>query len=172
MADVKTWVPEGFTDGRHALITERLERRVALVGPRGGPERLVVRAKPGADIAALESLLLEHPAWRSRAVLPGLWEVNVMPEELPALTGRDDLIAWVDVSGRMTGAVPAMEGTAAIQVTPAKGGGAAIEAKVKELGGSVAGSGASGLLVRLAVEALADLLRLDEIEAIDVAGLG
>ncbi len=172
MADVQTWVPKGFTEGRHPLISERLERRIAMIGTRGTPERVLVGARAEAPASALDTFFSEHASWRPYAVAPGAWELTLAPADIASLTARDDLFAWVDVAGRLTGPLPIPAAkTAAIRVTPAGEETSGIAAAIRELGGTVAGSGPDGLLARLPSERLGALLRRDDVEAIDVAAL-
>ncbi|GIW71407.1 MAG: hypothetical protein KatS3mg102_0949 [Planctomycetota bacterium] len=172
MADLKTWVPEGFVDGKHPMLSESLMRRLERLGRRAGPQRLVVRLVPGANEADLEGFFVDRPAWGARERLPGLIEVDIMPHDIQLFTERPDLFAWIGVATRLTGK-PLQEAgrTALIKISVVEGRAGEVAARVKKLGGTVAGSSNHELLARMPAERVAELLPFeDEVDAIDVAG--
>jgi hypothetical protein len=170
MVDVSTWIPEGFVAGRHEMISEALARRLERAGRRGGPQRLILRLQTDASQADLEAFFIDRPAWGARERLPGLVELDIMPDDVSLLTARPDLFAWIDVAGKLSGEEILDESKhASIRVT-ATSGTKEVQGKIAELGGSVAGRGDDGLLANLPSGKVGDLLELKCVDAIDVLG--
>ncbi len=172
MMDVSTWIPEGFTAGRHEMISEALARRLERAGRRGGPQRLILRLQPEASQSDLEAFFVDRPAWGARERLPGLVELDVMPDDVALLTARPDLFAWLDVAGKLSGRdVLDEKATASLRVAVASSGIGEVENRIVELGGSVVGRGEDGVLAHLGAERVGDLLALRAIDAIEVLGV-
>jgi hypothetical protein len=171
MATTQTFVPQGFFAGRHPMISEALAQRIARLGGRVPPQRLIVLKAAGAKDEALAAFFAERPRWGARPKVPGAWEIDVSPDDIAQITGRKDLFRWVDIGTRLFGKtgteVPA---TVAVRLA-AKGGDApGAEAAVRELGGTVSGKKGGTIEAKLAAAKAADLLRSGAIEAVEVVG--
>lgn len=171
MADITTWVPEGFVEGTHPMITEvlaaALERRG---GPHGGPMRVTVRLKRGASAEDALAFLLERPERRARRLLPGLFSIETLPPDIDAVLARKDLFAWLDLGGRVTGAHPqSADAPVVVRIALAGENEAIVMATVLKLGGRILGRGAQEVLATMTAGAAPDLLRLAMVEAIDVS---
>ncbi|MHC4392212.1 MAG: hypothetical protein ACYS22_12980 [Planctomycetota bacterium] len=169
MVDSNTWVPEGFVEGRHPMITEalgqNLERRG---GPGTGPQRVTACVKEGKDDEA-RAWFAENPIWRAAKRLPNLYELQIMPEAIDELIARSDLFHWLDAGGRLTGDRIA-EGSAPVTVRVVLSGEntKAVHAKVEELGGRNVGRGVHDMLALVAADKVAELLPLPDAAGIDI----
>jgi hypothetical protein len=170
MVDSNTWVPEGFVDGRHPMITQalaqNLERRG---GPGTGPQRVAVCVKAGKDEDA-RACFAENPLWRAGQRLPNVYELHLLPSVVDELVRRDDLFHWLDAGGRLTGD-RITEGSAPVtlRITLQGDNTKGIHAKVEELGGRNVGRGVHDMLALVAADKVAELLPLSDAAAIDVA---
>jgi len=153
MTDVKTWVPTGLFEERDPIVSERLVRLFERTGGRrAAPQRIVAHQVAGAKPAEVEAFLARHPAWRARLRLPGLFELYAQPKDIDAIADRADIFSFIDAAGRLTGpAVPSPSASVAIRIV--KKGGKETRKKVP-------------------AREIADLLKAEDVEAIDVEGVG
>jgi hypothetical protein len=167
--DVKTWVPQGFAADSHPMVSAALERRMARIGKRRGPISILARVRKDADLEVIAELFGDNPAWGARTRLPRLFEVDVLEAALNEILARTDLFAWVDVSARLIGNGGTDEDNAiAVRIAVADDQGADVTEAVKSLGGTVLGSGTNEVLARIPGSEVADILRHDGVEALDI----
>jgi hypothetical protein len=150
MMDVKTWVPQGLFEGRDPIVSERLVRLIARTGgPRSAPQRIVVHLAPGADARRAEDLFAEHPTFRARERLPGVYELHARVQDVELIADHSDLFSWLDAGGRVTG-------------PEVRGAGATVRIRIHRKGA------AKEEEKSVKASTLGDLLKRDDVEAIDI----
>lgn len=166
MATAQTFVPKGFTAGRHPLVSPQLAARVLRLPARVGPQRILAVAAQGAKPEAIETFFGEKPLWGARPKAPGVWELDSLVEDIALLTARKDLFQWVDIATRLSGKLPVAAGAA---VTARLSGEAtACEKAAKAAGGTTSGKGEGWVETKIAAAKLGELLKAEKVEAIEV----
>ncbi len=177
MPDAQTFIPKGYTAGRHPRISEPLAARLERLPPRAGPQRLVVAVAAGARPADLDAFFSQDGLWSPRPRAPGILEVDVLPGDIARFAERKDLFAWIDLASRLFGAALS-EGARAAEVEIALAGAAegsapaaaAAERRVKAAGGAVTAGKEATLVARVPTARLFELLQEPAIEAVEVKG--
>ena len=166
MPNTQTFVPRGFTAGRHPMISVALASRVDRIGRHAGPQRLVVLRAAGAKPEAVEEFFADKPLWGARVKAPGLWEIDAFVDHIPMLTERKDLFQWVDVATRFAGKV--VSNPAATALVRVAGEGA--EKAVRSLGGTVTTKAPGTVDAKMPAAKMAEFLRTERVEAVEVLG--
>lgn len=169
MVDLHAFIPQGFTEGTHPMIAPALARRLERAGRRSGPQRLIVRVKNTVSAKALDEFWLDRVAWGARMRLPGLYELDMLPDDIDLLTGRDDLFEWVDVATRLSGTEVTEPQTRVVLHIAVSGERAPVEKAVGKAGGTLTASADHDVVASVPAAAVADLLRCADVDAIDVA---
>ncbi len=170
MASVDTFIPDGFVEGRHPVVSTVLGEKFERLGSRAGPQRVVALAADGADPAALEAFFAENVEWIARPKGVGLFEVMVRDADMDTLAQKTDLIQWLDDATRLHGQKIEDANATAVLAIHAHDA-AAARAGIQEAGGRVAGQAADGsMLGSIPAARLGQLLKIDAIEAIEVTG--
>jgi hypothetical protein len=99
--------PEGYTTGTNNFYSESVMRRFDTLPPEGGVVRLMLVTNKGTTADPVKSLLA-NPRMQLKMRAPGIWEANLMPEDMDALiapnTGTSGLFRWIDIATRLYGA--------------------------------------------------------------------
>jgi len=167
MVNLETFVPKGFTAGRHPRLSEALAARLVRLPPRTGPQRLLAVQAAGAKEADLDAFLSQDGLWAPRLKAPGVFEVNVLPDDVARFADRQDLFTWIDAATRLFGAaVPASAKMAVIEVAVSDA--SVAEKAVKAAGATVMARSEGKLMAKAPAAKLGDLLRAAGVDAIEV----
>lgn len=167
-----TFVPQGFTDGRHPRISPRLGRQIDILGTAASTLRTLVLTKDGADADAIGRVVAQHPRWVAMERAPSLLELRLPIEELADVTSRDDLFTWIEAGDRLAGP-NVTEPSAMVSVRLSLFDARTAKDLISGLGGSLAGQGQGGLyLAALPARHLGALVRSDAVETIEVTDPG
>jgi hypothetical protein len=169
MADLSTYVPQGYTAGRHPSLSEALAARLERLPPRSPPQRLLAVKAAGASQADLDAFLSQDGLWAPRLKAPGVYELNVTPDDIARFADRRDLFAWIDAATRLFGAAaPAAAKTATVEVAASDL--PAAEKRLKAAGAAPVKRADGKLQAKVPAGKLGELLQAKGIDAIEVLG--
>ncbi len=167
MLNTATFVPKGFTEGRHKMVSEALGQRIDRLGREVAPQRVLAVAAAAADSDDLERFFAQHMTWRAWRKAPGIYEITVLPDDLRELTSRPEMFRKLDLGGRLYGAlVGDPNDTALVRLWVRDA-----EAAVREIGlarGQISGRGKGSLEATIRATALCGLLCCESIEGFEV----
>ncbi|MHC4392555.1 MAG: hypothetical protein ACYS22_14750, partial [Planctomycetota bacterium] len=117
MTSIETFVPQGFTLGRHPMISARLAERIAAFGRQVPPQRVLIVLATDAQAEDASKFFAQSPQWAAALRGPGIFEARLAPDDIGKVTAKEDLFRWVDASGPLTGeVVPDLSATVAVKV--------------------------------------------------------
>jgi hypothetical protein len=170
MTSIQTFVPQGFTEGRHPMISARLAERIAAFGRQVPPQRVLIVLAAGAQAEDASSFFAKSPQWAAALRGPGVFEARLTPDDIGKVTAQKNLFRWVDASGPLTGET-ATDLSATLAVKVFARAGASIKDRVAGLGGRLTGQGSDGgYLGVVPAKALGEVLMCEGLEAIEVTG--
>ncbi|MHC4390047.1 MAG: hypothetical protein ACYS22_01860 [Planctomycetota bacterium] len=160
--------PAGDPGDATTIVTDKLARHLMLTGAGTGPVRVLVTAAPTAEATEVEAFFGGRATFAVQSPAPRLYEVRLLPEDVPELEARTDLFARLGPGTALFGKhVP--EGGVTVTVDVA--GGADVANAIEAVGGTLGRKGFGVVRATLSSEKLAALIGDERVEAIEVTAL-